>query len=579
MQKVIIYTGLYLLFIGWSHPIYCQSPQSFKVDVQDSCDHWKLCISAISPKKNLIKSITLLNDREEDLVDKPNSSSGYVSYGIRFDPLDDPDGIGEINYDTGIVSTCLTLNVQQPFNPKYGAYAAVLVVDNKGDYIVIELNRKSQPDLLLLFDPLVASGTGLTPLVPGSTFPIGLANGECTTLRIVNTNPLVDFNFNSLVFKHTDKNFKIICDSPLVGKAGDTILIHICCVAKDTLFHYTKFELSSECYAPFTFTVSNQDTNSTLTATDIDFGTVLLGETGHKIAIIKNIGSFPVQIGSEITFTNSAFAVAPSTKARLPLLLSVGDTAQFRISFSPNSQQTFTGQCTLPINMPSPTKEGNKPFSILTGVGVKPSAKWLSDYLMFNTDSNDITPVSVQRIYLANKSPILTYVESISFMLDSSSEFSITKNIFGYDSLKQFSLNPNDSIWVEITFKPDITKPYPYRYAPRQAFLAATYYTNTNHTIGESTLIPISGFFNRTLSVIPQSKPIIKAYIQDHHVFVNNLLDYSLFSLFDITGKKIYEWNIKEIDGNYTKLPLPIISPGFYLLRADDQFIPLILNR
>jgi len=80
------------------------------------------------------------------------------------------------------------------------------------------------------------------------------------------------------------------------------------------------------------------------------------------------------------------------------------------------------------------------------------------------------------RVYLFNNSPSghpPGHVDAVSIIGQDSSEFAITANGLGYSPMVNFDLKPGDSIWVDLLFNPDETKPYPARFADRHAQLIA----------------------------------------------------------------------------------------------------------
>jgi hypothetical protein len=123
----------------------------FSATTDTNCAKWNMCLSVIGNNHPILKAVTILNDPDEDIVDKPNSNSGYVSYNVRFDPKNDPDGKGEINLSGADSSYCVGLYVQNPLD---SAYAAILVVDNNGNYHVYELRYKLPRCQIILVEHL-----------------------------------------------------------------------------------------------------------------------------------------------------------------------------------------------------------------------------------------------------------------------------------------------------------------------------------------------------------------------------------------------------------------------------------------
>ncbi|HET9136868.1 MAG TPA: IgGFc-binding protein, partial [Candidatus Kapabacteria bacterium] len=131
-------------FFGYATPVGFAANTGdssfFTVTIDTLCAKWDVCAKVTGSNSPKIKSISLLNDPDGDLVTKVGSTAGYVSYNVRFDPKDDPDGKGEINFSDTLSTKCVRLFVQNPLD---SGYAAVLIVDDKGNYVVKELNYKA----------------------------------------------------------------------------------------------------------------------------------------------------------------------------------------------------------------------------------------------------------------------------------------------------------------------------------------------------------------------------------------------------------------------------------------------------
>ncbi|HET9135535.1 MAG TPA: IgGFc-binding protein, partial [Candidatus Kapabacteria bacterium] len=113
---------------------------SFNNVIDTQCAKWNICTSVSGATAPKLKSLTILNDPDEDFLDRPNSTKGYVSYNVRFDKTLDPNNKGEIDFSGSDSSFCTTLFVQNPLD---SAYAAILAMDDNGNYSLIELNYKA----------------------------------------------------------------------------------------------------------------------------------------------------------------------------------------------------------------------------------------------------------------------------------------------------------------------------------------------------------------------------------------------------------------------------------------------------
>jgi hypothetical protein len=228
-----------------------QDTTIFKMAVDTSCTGWRICCKLIGGSK--ITSINLLNDQDEDLVDKPNSSIGYVNYNTRFDPADDPDNTGEISLDGSDSSKCISIII--PF-PHDSAYAPVLFVDDRGNYEVLELNYHP---------PMIADtaiGKNITIAQHSVNYPsITLGDSDVATIYFYNNgSPSAsspDINITDLYFEGSDNAFEvtklmhslpvILRPSGVVSSSRDTLGIQVRFKPSDTLQHTQKIVIAGLC--------------------------------------------------------------------------------------------------------------------------------------------------------------------------------------------------------------------------------------------------------------------------------------------------------------------------------------------
>lgn len=78
----------------------------------------------------------------------------------------------------------------------------------------------------------------------------------------------------------------------------------------------------------------------------LSFGSVLIGNTAMDTVIISNIDTEPVEIDS-IVSDNSAFVLTDLGKSISGFTLSVGASREIRVSFTPTSDDTYSGDLTI----------------------------------------------------------------------------------------------------------------------------------------------------------------------------------------------------------------------------------------
>jgi hypothetical protein len=214
----------------------------------------------------------------------------------------------------------------------------------------------------------------------------------------------------------------------------------------------------------------------------------------------------------------------------------------------------------------------------LSGKGANPGVIWDVPSDTLYADSNVTPPIVVtNRVVLIQQSTTKVRVEKVILTGPDAREFTIDDNQLGLTPLEGFDMNPGDSIWVDITFNPDLTKPYPQKFADRHANLDAIFFTDAGHTQRNTSTIKLTGTFTGKLSVAKQhSNADLKAYYSNHQLIVelpkNSTPPYE-FSLYDILGRKVASWKGSEIGTSESNVILPVttLSSGTYIVRFKSN--------
>jgi hypothetical protein len=237
---------------------------SFNNKIDTQCAKWNICSLVSGATTPKIKSFTLLNDPDEDLLDKPNSTKGYVSYNVRFDKTLDPSGKGEIDLSGSDSNVCTTAFVQNPLD---SAYAAVMVLDDDGNYSIIELHYKASD----LADTTRSADFDVSKTFLDSTIPIGyhrdtiiyspsgLGTSQCATTSYFLTGDSVK-GTQSVIIKSIslagDSSYMIQSNLVLPvtlrptspSHPADTLKLTVCFTPTDINLHTATITLKTDCF-------------------------------------------------------------------------------------------------------------------------------------------------------------------------------------------------------------------------------------------------------------------------------------------------------------------------------------------
>lgn len=170
-------------------------------------------------------------------------------------------------------------------------------------------------------------------------------------------------------------------------------------------------------------------------------------------------------------------------------------------------------------------------------------------------------------------SAAVNYISVDIFAADSA-EFQMLNNQRGYFPLDNFSMNGGESIWIDLQFKPDLTKPYPERYANRYARLVVRYVSYATGEFIDTTMDLIGTWTKNRV----EEKPTSHFTINPNPVTGNSITlelesregGASEVSIFDLLGKTLYTQKVSNSDKLLT-IPVPQLVAGTYILRVSYE--------
>jgi len=469
----------YALPIGMTVSSGRGNPQAH---VDTLCSSWHVCVH----DSVAIKSVSLIDDPSGNVY-RP----GKKFVNAHFDPLLDPENKGEIDFEGQDTSVCFDVIVSNPLDT---SYAPLVISDAKGTPLFIDLRYKA-PQFALrevgrtynsISDSLIKVDTVLYP-------PTKVGDQVCSTLVYINTGAAGSkpFTITSADLKKKDGNFTLGTITPSLPaklNSHDTLKVQVCFNAKDTLKHDDSLIVQTDCFTAPLPTVGKGGT-PLIYATDIDFGSVVLGSQSCRPLTVTNVGSLPFNLTKGILHNTTQFFLDPGSASILPIILPPGRSINLTYCYKPtqvgppNADSTSIDWIT---DIAEPYTSQVKSWSFLKGNGIKAGVNWDRPTQLDSVICDDSV---VTRVNLLNTTNATAHVTNIFFDGPDAAQYHVLTTQRGPNP-GAFDMNPTDIIWVDIVFKADLTK-IP-TYADRHTRLVATF-INSETQANDSTIINITG--------------------------------------------------------------------------------------
>jgi hypothetical protein len=524
-------------------------PSEPRVKIDTYCTHWHIVVHDYVP----LTSATLIDDSAGYVYGQPGKAYKNVS----FDSKTDPDNQKEITFNGKDTVVEFDVWVLNPFDT---AYAPLIIYDKGGYHTLIELRYATNTRLSTL--PVAPP----PPVDRINFFLTEINQQKCTTLVYINTAKAsgASFHINSVKLKK-DIDFhinSIIPGVPATLKPGDTLKVEVCYTPKDTVMTEDSIITRTDCSeAPLP--ISGKGGTGLIDATDIDFGDVPLGTTSCKHLTISNRGTFPFTLTKDWILHNiNEFKTDPASGAALPITIPPGGHVNITICYTP-SEITFQDSTSIDwaTDVDNQYKNQIKKWSFLKGRGVKPGVVWDRKEQILRLDSMLVGDSALLRVQLSNKSNTKTHVTEVSIQGPDADEFTIVANQLGFPVFKDFTMDAGDTLWVDLLFKPNLSKPN--KYFDRLAELIAVYSDESTPSGFDSTVMDLigtwakssvrSGAENLSFSIHPNP-----ASGNSIDLILPSSLDEKVtISILDILGKEVYR---NEIAKGIQKPEIPIVG-------------------
>jgi hypothetical protein len=155
-----------------------------------------------------------------------------------------------------------------------------------------------------------------------------------------------------------------------------------------------------------------------------------------------------------------------------------------------------------------------------------------------------------------------THIDSVYFRGIDKSDFYNLADERGYLPIKNFNLNPGDSMWIDIVFHPDLTKPYRVRHADlvasdRSEIDKVIHFTATveaNSDVKNASQL-------QSFSIRPNPASGNSVIISFPEQITNGSI-----TIFDVLGREVYTKQIMQ-DVPEIEIPIRNLGKGSYYAR------------
>ncbi len=461
-------------------------PKRLRITVDTLCSGWRVCVTD-SNNPGGIKSVTLLDDPNGEII----IGGRYKWVNAGFDPSDDPLNLKEIVYEPADRDICFNVRVE---NPGQDAYAPLYIVDVNGNGKIIELRyKKASVEFMPVnavpnpaFDSV---GLFLQPYNPVSKQYEPSYIGEEICREYLFINKLGSPRSFKLLKADVDQPspFRVTNVDPPIGSSigpDDTVRITACFIGPDTLMYLDSINFETDCF-PTRLPLVGHPGTPIIEADDKHFGTILINSRKCSDVEVRNIGNKPFTLDRQWVMDNLGnqflFDTLHPKNINLPITLGPGQKHKFWFCYEPSDEGYDSTQMNWHSDIKEPYTNQIKPFSVLTGSGIKPGVNWDRPVESYDRICDDDT---VQRVNLINTGTAEAQLTRIWIDGPHANEFEVvnTENNTNPPTWGGTVLPVGDTMWVDVKYTPNLAL-LPDPYAPRLAYL------KTSATL-DSTAIP-----------------------------------------------------------------------------------------
>ncbi len=421
-----------------------------KMSADTTCNGWFVHVVDTNVLDKGLSQIELLKDPEGVLKRKPGTDSGYVSTNVDFLPKN-------FTLVPGVDTATVQIVVDDPLKD---ADAYVWAVNVAGNDTLIYLHYQA-PKLKFY---------STQPNYPDSAvfYNSSLGFDTCTQFVIKNSGKTGEktFTVTGYTFANGSQGFRVTDTShslPYILKPGDSVVFSVCFNASQAVHLFLDtFIVNTNCPKAIAALFGTTGVGEIETE-DFDFGPVILGQKKCHGIKVWNTGKAAFKLTKQWLLDNNINFDFIDTSL-LPITIDTGILNARTFTFCYTPTQDTAKDTTIQhwaSDLPEPFTHLKKDFSNLYGYGIKPDLSWNK----IEVDSSTICDSSrTFRLYLRNHGTASILMDSVAIKGPDAAEFKIAATQGGVTTA---TFNPEDSIWVDVLFTPNLSKPLATRWNDR----------------------------------------------------------------------------------------------------------------
>lgn len=443
-------------------------PNAPQADIVPACDHWDIRLHDTGPgKQEGIADLMLLED-PDGFYTKP----GRVSFNTTLVPVDPQFTPGDTS-----VSFSIAIN-----DPTKDAYAALYVVDRAGNDTVIELHYKA-PTITITPANVnfkhVLVGTSVCQDITIKVVATGASSVDTVGVPAWLLNDMSNYGPDG-TRKSPTFSWSSTTKLPAALKAGDSVVITVCFAPTDTnnvldinhriLDGHLDYLTTQVGCGYDTIPIAGKGITPIIDATDLDFGNVSIGDVPCKMVSVKNIGNAPLILDKTWVMKNNPdYTFGDQTQ--LPDTILPGQTSKLQFCFAPKVTGESDSRMDWGTNIPPQYAHLKKDTSQLLGRAIEPGLTWDRPKQGYTVDCADSETIRVNLLNPPSSTDNIS-VKKVAIEGPDAAEFTIVNNEPGYLPLQDhlpWQLVKGDTEWLDVQFKPDLSKGF----GQRNAYIVA----------------------------------------------------------------------------------------------------------
>ncbi|HEY6171102.1 MAG TPA: T9SS type A sorting domain-containing protein [Candidatus Kapabacteria bacterium] len=358
---------------------------------------------------------------------------------------------------------------------------------------------------------------------------------------------------------------------PYQANPGDTVYYTIRYTVKDTTTHFDTIYVKTDCDFRQKI-VKGEGGCGILVSSDHDFGKAAVSDSyyvGIDTVKITNVGKLPIILTKDLIFSNdsvftSGNIIVGNREISLPWYIFPNQKIRIRLAYYPLHEGTDTSTLYLGTDIPSEFSSYGKPYIKLKGTGVVEGVEWDTDSLIYTSPRDTI----IKRVYLRATHSLATEVDSIFIVGPDADEFFIhqTERPIEHGVV----IDVADSIWLDVGFKPDLSKPSS---LVRSAYIRMIDKSDYNR---ELDTVVLHGIVS-PLKVSNVNTSVNSIYPNPARDYILVSGNYKEIKLFDALGREV------KLQVNYHAKPIRInlsgLPSGAYNLQVKDASGQVVLEK